>query len=210
MSTALKPPRIADQLVVIGGSAGAIGPLCAILAELPPSLPAAVVVVQHSDPTRPSLLAPIIARRSKLIVGVATDGEPLHAGHVYVIPPDRHARVSVDHHLHLADGTRIRRVRSSANPLFETAASAFQARAIAVVLSGTGFDATDGVQAIKRHGGTVIVESLDTAQHTGMPGSAISTGVVDFQLPAEGIAAAIKRIVEGKSRPRAAIDSTGV
>jgi two-component system chemotaxis response regulator CheB len=200
MTNALTSTTVADQLVVIGGSAGAIGPLCAILAQLPPSLPAAVVVVQHSVPNRPSLLAPIIARRSSLVVGLATDGDPLYAGHVYVIPPDRHAHVSSDHRIHLTDGTRIRRVRSSANPLFETAASTFGGRVIAVVLSGTGMDATDGVQAVKSHGGTVIVESLQTAEHTGMPGSAVSTGAVDLELPAEQIALAIKQIVEARVR----------
>jgi two-component system chemotaxis response regulator CheB len=150
-------------------------------------------------PTRQSLLAPIIARRSKLAVGVATDDAPLCAGHIYVIPPDRHARVSADRHIHLTDGTRIRHVRSSANPLFETAASAFQGRVIAVVLSGTGMDATNGVQAVKHHGGIVIVESLETAEHTGMPGSAVSTGAVDLQLPPEKIGIAVRQIVEARS-----------
>jgi two-component system chemotaxis response regulator CheB len=198
--SALTPRVPADQLVVIGGSAGAIGPLCAIVEQLPPHFPAAVVVVQHSMPTRPSLLAPIIARRSRLTVGVASDGAPLYAGHIYVIPPDRHARVSLDRHIHLSDGNRIRHVRSSANPLFETAASAFEGRVIAVVLSGTGMDATDGVQAVKHHGGIVIVESLETAEHKGMPGSAVSTGAVDLELPAEEIGLAIRRIIEARAR----------
>ena len=51
MTNALTSIRVADQLVVIGGSAGAIGPLCAILAQLSPSLPAAVVVVQEAGLT---------------------------------------------------------------------------------------------------------------------------------------------------------------
>lgn len=61
-----------------------------------------------------------------------------------------------------------RGVYASANPLFESAASAFGADVIPVVLSGGGMDATDGVQSIKRAGGTVIVQGRATSRIFGM------------------------------------------
>jgi two-component system chemotaxis response regulator CheB len=186
----------ASALVVVGGSAGAIGPLQELVSGLPAAFPAAVVIVQHSDPTRASLLAPILARRSHLPVQLVGEGETLLAGHVYVIPPDRHSSVTADGRIHLSDGTRIRHVRSSANPLFESAASVFGDRVIAVVLSGTGMDATDGVQAVKHRGGAVIVQSADSAAYFGMPGAAIATGAVDYVLPVEAIADELCRLLK--------------
>jgi CheB methylesterase len=62
------------------------------------------------------------------------------------------------------DGTRIRFLRSSANPLFESAARVFEGRTIGVVLSGGGSDGTDGVQGVKQHGGVVIAQDQTTAQ----------------------------------------------
>lgn len=189
---------VSCELVVIGGSAGAIGPLSEVLRGLPFDFPAAVVIVQHSDPSRKSLLAPILARASAMPVVAALEGDELEPGRVYIVPPNRHATVTDDRRIHLFDGTRIRHVRSSANPLFESAALVYGTSAVAIVLSGTGFDATDGVQAIKHHGGAVIVQSVASAQHGGMPKAAIATGAVDYVLAVQDIPAAL-RLLAGVS-----------
>ena len=87
---------------------------------------------------------------------------------------------------------------SSANPLFASAAQVYGPRAIAVVLTGSGYDATDGVQAVKAHGGVVIAQDPSTARHSGMPRSAVETGAVDYVLPLDAIAPAIAAIVRGE------------
>src|SRR5262249_20613376 len=91
------------ELVVVGGSAGAIGALSELLSRLPPDFPAAVVIVQHSDPSKRSLLAKILARRSALPVRDATDNDVLEPGFAYIIPPDRHSRITPDGRLELFD-----------------------------------------------------------------------------------------------------------
>jgi two-component system chemotaxis response regulator CheB len=72
-------------------------------------------------------------------------------------------------------------------------------KAVAVVLTGSGMDGTDGVQAIKAHGGTVIAQNPATSPHPGMPSAAIRTETVDFILPLEEIAPA-DEAAEGPSR----------
>jgi len=69
---------------------------------------------------------------------------------------------------------------------------------IAVVLTGSGTDATDGVQRVKAHGGTVIAQDPATAQFFSMPSAAIKTGAVDYVLPVEAIAPALAAIVRGE------------
>ena len=93
------------------------------------------------------------------------------------------------------DGRRIRHVLSSANPLLDSAAGVYGARLIAVVLTGGDSDATDGVQAVKAAGGTVIVQDPATALIGAMPRAAIETGVVDEVLPLEAIGPAVVRLV---------------
>ena len=73
--------------------------------------------------------------------------------------PDRHLIVGPDKRFAYRDGTRIKFLLSSANPVLDTAASAFGGRLIAVVLTGTGSDATDGVQSVKARGGLVMSPS---------------------------------------------------
>jgi two-component system chemotaxis response regulator CheB len=76
-------------------------------------------------------------------------------------------------------------VLSCANPLFESARRNLGRRAIAVVLTGYGRDATDGVQAVKEGGGVVIAQDEESSRDFGMPGSAIETGAVDYVRPLE-------------------------
>jgi chemotaxis response regulator CheB len=81
------------------------------------------------------------------------------------------------------NGRRIAHVLSSANPLFESAARVYNDKVIAVVLSGTGADASAGVAEVHRHGGLVVVQAPDSARWAGMPVAALSTGFADVVLP---------------------------
>jgi two-component system chemotaxis response regulator CheB len=95
------------------------------------------------------------------------------------------------------DGQRIKFLRSSANPLFESAAQVLGDRVIAVVLTGGGSDGTDGVQAVKSMGGIIIAQDPEQAQHPDMPLSAIRTGVVDYVLSVHDIAPTLVRLASG-------------
>jgi two-component system chemotaxis response regulator CheB len=86
-------------------------------------------------------------------------------------------------------------VRPSADLLFESVAASYKERAIAVVLSGTGSDGSTGVKAIKKMGGTVIVQDEKSSQFFGMPGAALQTGSVDFILPLDEIPSALLTLV---------------
>lgn len=187
--------RPAYDLVVLAASAGGVGALTRVLGGLPPDFGAAVVVVLHRSSREPNLLVPVLARCTPLRVKAVAEGEALRPGVVYVAPPHLHAVIRPDHRLALTDGRRIRFVRSSANPLFESAAAALGGRVIAVVLTGSGCDATDGVQAVRSSGGRVIAQDPVTAAFASMPLTAIRSGAVDFVLPLERISAALVSLV---------------
>jgi two-component system chemotaxis response regulator CheB len=120
----------------------------------------------------------------------------MRPGTVYLAPPDLHLYVRPGGVCHLSGGQKIRHVRSSANPLFDSAAASFKGRVIAVVLTGSDHDATDGVQSVKESGGLVIAQDQATSVAFGMPGSAIETGCVDRVLPLDDIGPALCRLVE--------------
>jgi two-component system CheB/CheR fusion protein len=61
-------------------------------------------------------------------------------------------------------------------------------RAIAVILSGSGSDGSRGIVDVNRAGGIVFCETTDTAKFSGMPLSAVRTGVVDQVMTPEEIA----------------------
>jgi two-component system, chemotaxis family, protein-glutamate methylesterase/glutaminase len=181
----------AERVVAIGSSAGGLAATSSVLADLPGDVPAAFVVVLHLTPKHRSHLAEIFARRTSLSVLEAADGDRLEAGNVYVAPPNAHTIVRADGRLALEGGPRIQHVRPSIDRFFESLAEAYGGRAVAVVLSGTGKDGAEGVRQVKAAGGTVLAQSVETSEHSGMPEAAVATGAVDSVLPLTEIAAAI-------------------
>src|SRR5213078_1544869 len=183
------------DVVALAASAGGLNALTHVLAALPPDFPAALVVVQHLDRRHRSVMADILARKCRLPVKEAVEGEPLQAGRAYIAPPDRHLLVTPDHSISLTQTELVHFVRPSADLLFESVAASYKERAIAVVLSGSGGDGSMGVKAIKKMGGTVLAQDQRTSEFFGMPGAAIHSGSVDFVLPLEEIAPALVTLV---------------
>ena len=185
----------AFDIVAIATSTGGLQALTTVLKDLPANFPAKIVVVQHLDPRYRSLMADILSRRTGLQVQQANEGDRLRSGTVYIAPPNRHLLVNLDGTLSLSQSERVHFVRPSADRLFSSVATSFKGRAIAVVLTGAGRDGETGVQAIKKMGGTVIVEDPNTAESFGMPQSAIRACAVDLVLPLSKIANALSLLV---------------
>src|SRR5437016_11445144 len=186
------------DVVALAASAGGLNALTHVLAALPRDFAAALAVVQHLDPRHRSLMAEILSRRTALPVKEAAEGDELRPGQAYLAPPNRHLLVNPDRTLSLTQTELVHFVRPSADLLFESAAASFKERAIAVVLSGSGHDGAMGVKAIKKMGGTVIVQDSRTSEFIGMPEAAQQTGIADFSLPLEEIASALQTLCRGQ------------
>ena len=145
------------DVVVIGASAGGIEALSTIIGALPAALPACVMVVVHSSPQGGVLLTDIFQRISGLPVALASEGDAVRHGRVYLARPDKHLLIEGGK-LTLGRGPRENGFRPAIDPLFRTAAREFGARVIGVVLSGGLSDGTYGLSAIKKAGGVAIVQ----------------------------------------------------
>src|SRR5688500_14381958 len=133
-------PEDGFEIIAIAASAGGLKALTEVLGGLPKDFPAAIVVVQHIDRRHRSLLAEILSRRTALAVHEAREGAPIEPGSAYIAPSDRHLLVNPDRTIALTQTELVHFVRPSADLLFESTAASYKARAIAVVLSGTGSD----------------------------------------------------------------------
>jgi len=182
------------DVVAIGASAGGVEALHVVAAALPADFPVPVLIVQHMDPRHKSMLAGLLARRCKLRVKQAVDGEEMQGGTVYIAQPGMHLLVRAGR-LVLTDTKLVHFSRPSIDLLFESVADAYGDRAIAVVLSGSGVDGADGVRDIKAKGGTTLVQDPESAAHAGMPQAARATRCVDFTLPLEEIGPALASLV---------------
>lgn len=190
-----EPPVPDPMVVVLAGSAGGIPAITSVLAALPPTFAAAVLVVQHLDPRHRSRFSEILDRACALPVAQARDGERVLPGRVRVAPPDWHLLIRGGGRLQLSQAPLVNFVRPSADVLLESAAMRCGERVVAVVLSGTGVDGRQGALAVKRAGGTVIAQDEATSAFFGMPGATIDAGAVDLVLPLERIAPALMALV---------------
>jgi len=191
--------------VAIGASAGGIAALQSVLGALPTDFPVPILVVLHLDPDHPSRMAALLQRRSKLPVHEAVHGRRLAAGTVYVAKPDHHLEVSKGR-IRLTRSPRVHFSRPSIDRLFQSIGREFGEGAVAVLLSGSGRDGSEGILAVRRHGGLTVAEHRSTAEHAAMPTAAIQTGAVDAVLPAHAIAAFLVRSLRSTPSPIGSAD----
>ena len=169
-----KPAEMPHPVVVaIGVSHDGIDALSRVLGPIREILRAAVLVVRHTSPARPSLLALVLGRAIKLPVKEAKPGERLEAGVVYVAPADLHLTVA-DGHAGLNAGPKVSFSRPSIDVLFESVARVCGPRSVGVLLSGGGKDGAAGLAAIKDAGGVTIVQDPDEALAPFMPRAALA------------------------------------
>ena len=175
------------DIVVVGGSAGALEALKALLPALPGDLPAAVFVVVHIGATRHSVLPEILSRAGPLPAQTAKDGARFERGCVYVAPPDRHLLLDRGR-IALRRGPRENLARPAIDPLFRSAAAEFGSRVIGVLLSGMLYDGASGLRAIKRCGGVAVVQA--DASYPEMPRHALQATEVDHRVRAADLGSA--------------------
>jgi two-component system CheB/CheR fusion protein len=172
------------SVVGIGASAGGLEPLETLLQRLKPAR-LAYVVLQHLAPSNEHLLRDLLARKTALTVVNAENGVRLQPDTIYVAPPATEV-VLTGGTLRLASMALSAAPRNSIDTLFRSLANELGSDSLAVVLSGTGADGTQGLKAIRAEGGVTFVQQPGTAEQPGMPTSALDTGMVDFCLsPAE-------------------------
>jgi PAS domain S-box-containing protein len=169
-------------VVAIGGSAGSLVELRRFFAHASPTSGLAWIVVVHLAPTHESLLPEILQRQTAMHVRAALDGEPIEPNTVRVIPPGKHL-TTLDDRLCLTDIPAEKGNRVAVDILFRALADSHGPHATAVVLSGTDGDGAVGLKRIKERGGLVVAQEPSDADSSGMPDSAIATGMVDWVLP---------------------------
>lgn len=170
------------DIVVIGSSLGGVDALSSLVAQLPPSFPGAIFIVQHTFSESPGLLDRILSARGPLPAVFAEDGMDIRPGRIYIAPPDRHMILS-DENIGLVFGPRENRSRPAIDPLFRTAAVSYRSRVIGVVLTGTLSDGASGLSAVHRCGGITVVQSPHDASYPEMPLNALNTVDVHYQVP---------------------------
>ena len=171
-------------IVGLGASAGGLEAFRSFFGAMPADSGMAFVLVQHLDPNYPSALTEIVKDFTSMAVVKATEGTPVAANTVSVIPPNAILKIE-DGILRVARPESLTARRSSVDIFLASLAHDQGERAVGIILSGFGSDGTIGIAAIKEAGGLTLSEAtFDHQAKAGMPQSAAAGGFVDNVLQA--------------------------
>ncbi len=177
-------------IAALGASAGGLDALKAFFAAVTPHPGLAYVVVTHLPAKRESPLAELLGNVTTLTVSQAQSGQPVEAGHVYIIPPGMLMGIA---------GGKLSLVPLPARAKAPKPIDFFMAaladdlgdNSVGLVLSGTAHDGTAGLKAIRAAGGLTLVQSPETAEFPGMPNSTIAAGIADQVLAPQDMPGAL-------------------
>ncbi|HVY81467.1 MAG TPA: chemotaxis protein CheB [Steroidobacteraceae bacterium] len=160
------------DLVVIGGSAGAVQVLSQLALQLTDRFAPAMVVVVHMAQDARAMLPQILGAPGRPPMKQAEDKEPVSPGTVYFAAPGYHLLIEAERTFALSLDEPQHFSRPSIDVLFQSAADAYGPRVAGVILSGANTDGASGLRAIADAGGVTIVQDPETAEAATMPRAA--------------------------------------
>jgi len=190
----------AVPVVGIGASAGGLHAFTQLLEAVPRKAGMAFVLIQHLSPEHESLMATLLSARTHMKVRQVDHEMQIERNCVYINAPGQDVTLS-GNTLLISDQTAVRLDRQPFDFFLESLAKERKARAMCVVLSGTGADGSRGVQAVRRAGGFVVAQDPAESDSDGMPQNSIKTGDVDKVLFAADIPAALMTWNARPARP---------
>ncbi|NPV87571.1 MAG: chemotaxis response regulator protein-glutamate methylesterase [Anaerolineae bacterium] len=185
-----------EKVVVIGSSTGGPRALNTVIPQLPPNLPAAVVIVQHMPAGFTRSLAERLDAASKISVKEAEPGDELVAGRCLMAPGGFHLLLDTQGKFTLNQNPPVHGVRPAVDVTMLSIAQRYKERVVGVILTGMGNDGTNGAGLVHGSGGWVIAEAEQTCVVWGMPRSVTEAGFANEVVPLPQIADAIVRAVE--------------
>jgi two-component system chemotaxis response regulator CheB len=162
------------KALVIGGSAGSIEALKAILPGLPLSKNFPVIITLHQLAGSPSRLPAIFQRNCPWLVKEAESTEVIENGVVYFAPSDYHLAIEADRTFSLSNEEPVLYSRPSIDLFFKSAAPVYKSELVALVLSGANEDGAKGITEILARGGKCFAQAPETAEFPVMPRHALA------------------------------------
>lgn len=170
-----------DYLLTLGTTLSGPNTVIRLLSNLPPRLPAAVVVVQEISPKIIGKFAEQFDASVPWRVRVAEDDMVIEQGTCYISSYEKAFRIQPT-----ADGGAcLKQAGDVATPLdllFSSAADVFHQNTIGVLLTGIGEDGARGFAHIRETEGVTLAQDTQCCVYPNLTHNAIQRGTVDIVL----------------------------
>lgn len=202
-STRIPVHAAVPPLVVLGASTGGPDALARILTQIPASLGAAVVIIQHVDRDFAPGLAAWLTDRTRFPCEIAVSGDGPRAGVALIAATNDHLVLTSARTFLYTPHPRDYHYRPSVDVFFHSVVEHWPGRGIAAVLTGMGRDGADGLRALRGARWTTIAQDEASSVVYGMPRAAAELGAATEVLALDSIGAHIASLVRSGSPRRA-------
>lgn len=190
--------KVSRKIVLIGTSTGGPRALQEVITKIPKSIQAPILIVQHMPAGFTKSLASRLDQLSEITVKEAEQGDILQNGVAYIAPGGYHLRlrkVGISYGIVLDNQEPPRSGhRPSVDVMFEDVSQFKDFDKVAVIMTGMGYDGSNGLKALKNTGNVIaIAESAETCIVYGMPKAAVETQLVDEVADVDDIAQTIMK-----------------
>ena len=132
--------QASKRIVIIGSSTGGPRAIEEVLAQIPPDLPAGILVVQHMPKDFTKSFAERLNSLFPLRVKEAENGDQIEDGKVLIAPGDYHMIVGSDRCVYLNQEERVMFLRPSIDVTMLSLPDVFGRHILGVILTGMGRD----------------------------------------------------------------------
>jgi diguanylate cyclase (GGDEF)-like protein/PAS domain S-box-containing protein len=194
MKNLIKKQKQHPYVIGIGASAGGVSAIQSFFSTVTSAKDICYIVFLHSDPTQKSLLTELISQKTHVPVLTIKHNLPVQAGSIYIVPENCDIKIR-EQHFKLINANFESCQRNPIDNLFIEIAKAYNEKAIAVVLSGSGNDGSQGCLSIKQRKGLVAIQEFDEAKFSDMPRHVSSSISVDILTTAATMNTAIQAFI---------------
>lgn len=192
------PYRLMDprHIIVIGTSAGGLSVLNELVSQFKPEWDAAYFIVLHlSRKSVGDFLIHRLQHYTPLPCRAASENQPIVKSNIYIGIPNQHMIIKKGM-IKEGHGPEENRWRPSIDVLFRSAAAAYDGFVTGIVLTGLMDDGASGMWAIKRSGGTTIVQDPNEAEYPDMPLSVLNRMEVDYCVSLSEMGAVLEKVIQ--------------
>lgn len=175
------------KVVVIGGSAGSFQVVVRILQSLPGSFSLPIILCLHRLKHVRAGFDEALGIRSVIPVVEPNDKDPIRPGVAYLAPSNYHLYVELGNRFSLSTEEVVNHSRPSIDLTFFSVARVYREYALGIILSGANRDGAQGLQRLKRMGGTALVQDPSECEVRTMTEASLQLTPVDAVLPTSGI-----------------------
>ena len=181
-------------IVVIGGSAGSLQVILAMLKNLSNDLHFPILLVLHRKAQAASILPKLLQQFSKIDVIEIEDKTEIKENTIYIVPSDYHLLFENENTVSLAGSEKMNYSRPSIDVTFRSASEVFGESTVGVLLSGANADGVEGLKYIKKNGGKVWIQDPESADVDYMPKQAVKNVSYDLIFLPENLAENINEL----------------